>query len=421
MIFRIKKNGHLSFINTGELVKISVILYFANSFVLTLMQRLVGTGSLATAISVLLVYVPAITACFFNPKKYIKIDMVIVYLFVVVFLMVTMVVHPEYDPYYFREGYGLWDHVFNPFRGIYAYFFVRLLESDKQVKKMLKISGWLMLIYFIYTYIVSTNRGYWYGVGLGMENGTIKMSYSVSFGYQVLPFALLFLYDAIETKKIKDIVPSAACIVLILIGGSRGPILFLALFLTLYVAVKINSSKRKLLMIIGLGIIGILIFVFYDYLIYALAGILSKFGLSSRFLTKLISGTITSDSGRGILWEAALKMIKENPFGYGFMGARHIIGNIIVAGYPHSIILEMWIEYGVIFGSLILAFLFCSSLKIIFNKKTDKWKGLFLVYFSSACCLLLSLTYWSVPTFWTALGIGVSFWTSKKNFQTHER
>ena len=38
------------------------------------------------------------------------------------------------------------------------------------------------------------------------------------------------------------------------------------------------------------------------------------------------------------------------------MGTRHIITDIIAAGYPHSIILEILVDYGVFIGGVLLLF-----------------------------------------------------------------
>ena len=77
-------------------------------------------------------------------------------------------------------------------------------------------------------------------------------------------------------------------------------------------------------------------------------------------------------------------------------------------GYPHSIILEFLIDYGVFIGGVFLIILAVNSVKIIFGKENMKWNEAFLPIFCTSLSLLMSLTYWSVPTFWSCLGIGVS-------------
>lgn len=74
---------------------------------------------------------------------------------------------------------------------------------------------------------------------------------------------------------------------------------------------------------------------------------INMIGFSSRFIDKILLGTISSDSGRSIIWGRTIEMIKQNPLGYGGMGTRHIITDIIFAGYPHSVILEILVDFGV--------------------------------------------------------------------------
>lgn len=50
----------------------------------------------------------------------------------------------------------------------------------------------------------------------------------------------------------------------------------------------------------------------------------------------LLVNNITDDSGRLVIWNVAVDMIKENPFGYGAMGTRHVISEIIIQGHPHN-------------------------------------------------------------------------------------
>lgn len=397
-------------VNSCILANISFVLFFSRNFLLTVSGLILPGYS--TVISVSLVYGFAIAACVLNPKKYIKLDSVVLYIGIVMFYLITSVIHPEYMPYYNRIEYGVWDHVFNPFRGIPAYFFVRLIDNEQDFYKLLRKSGFLSIVYFLYTYYLSTTRGYWYGVGMGLDKGSIEMSYSVTFGYKVLPVAILFLYFTFKEKKAIDLLSAITCIVLIFIGGSRGPVLFVGVFIVLYIFENLPPSNRKWLIIASITGAGLLLYILYDYLLLFIIGLFSNYGLSSRFLTKLMEGTISSDSGRNYIWNMAMEMIKQRPFGYGFMGSRHVIGTIIIAGYPHSIVLEMLIDFGVIIGNLILAIIIVGSIRILFNKRENVWKDAYLIYFCSACCLLISLTFWSESSFWVCLGIAINRYIS---------
>ena len=100
-------------------------------------------------------------------------------------------------------------------------------------------------------------------------------------------------------------------------------------------------------------------------------------------------------------------MIRENPLGYGAMGSQHVISQIIFAGYPHSIILELMIDFGVIVGGLLLLFLLRHAAAILLAKENG-WVDLFVPTFCVACGLFISLSYWSNRAFWACMGLGIN-------------
>ena len=192
---------------------------------------------------------------------------------------------------------------------------------------------------------------------------------------------------------------------MILVAGSRGPVLFIAEIVIVYYLVSFKTSKYKLFKVLAMVFAAVVIYVSYDYILLTIGGLLSNLGIKSRFFTKLLNGSVMDDNGRNKIWSAAIGMIKENPYGYGAMGSRHVITSYIYTGYPHNIILEFLIDYGVIPGAILLGFMLFHSIKIIFFSDSE-WKNVFIPFFCASCGLLISLTYWSVPTYWTCLAIG---------------
>lgn len=389
-------------IKSEQLAELSVILFFSNTLFRTIFSGILGHANIVEGAAMLLPYVPLALICAKNPRKYIKTDFLVIYILMLAFLVTTFLLHPEYEEAYARESYGVWDHVLKPYRGIYAYLFIRLLDDPKRILNCLKNAGWVMMPYFIYR----ISRGSWSTVTATGAN--FDSSYSVTFGYEVLLFALVFLYFALTQKKSIYIIAAIVDIVMILIGGSRGPILFIGLYVVLYIVIYAQNIKRKG-PIIALAAIGsLVVYISYNPLLMFMINVLDRFHVSSRFLKMLLSGTITNDSNRFTIWRAAIEMIKRKPFGYGAMGSRHEIVNYIYAGYPHSIILEFLIDYGVVLGGVLLIVIFGYSFSILFSKGKRKWCDVFLPFFCAACSMFISLTYWSRPEFWGCLAIGVS-------------
>ncbi len=397
--------------NADFFARLAVVLYFSCDFIQLVCNFFLHNTSYTRAVSVLLIYTPVLLACFMRPKKYVKPDFLVLLSLVCLFFLVTYAVHPEYRYYYTRDVYGVWRHVLIPYRGIYAYLFVRMIDDPKILWRCLRIAGWIMLLYFAYQIARASSRGYWTGV-VGLEDNA-KMGYSVEFGYKVLPFALLFLYSGLKGNRL-DLAVAVVDIAMMLVGGSRGSFLFLGLFFVLYILVELKDTKHKVVKISAVAVVAAVLYLSYQSVLVALESFLADQGITSRFLSSLTSGTMLDDNGRNYIWSKAVKLIRNNPYGYGAMGSRMYISKIIVAGYPHSIILEMLIDFGVFAGSALLLGMAYASTKNLFSNQYGGWSSLYLAYFCAACSLFISMTFWSVSTFWICLALCVNCYLAKR-------
>ena len=339
-------------------------------------------------------------------------DFWVIYFIVILFFGLTYMFHPEYEHWYVREDYGVLNYVLRPDNGIFIYLFIRLVNNPEQILKTLKFSAWPMYLLYGRMIQLALIRGYW--VDLSNHGYESQMSYNLSLGYSVLIFVLPFLYSALEEKKLVDWVGFIVGIVIILVGGSRGPVFDIGIFVFLYILVNISKSKKKFLLMTGAFLFIFLLWVVYPYLLLFSLSVFERFNLSSRFLTMLASSSITEDSGRFLIWSAALKMIQDNPFGYGAMGTRHVISSYIYVGHPHQFFLEILVDFGVFIGTLIIFFLLFSSVKLFLMDNNDEWKGVFLIFFARACQLLLSLTFWHSIGLWGALAVGICIMQQSK-------
>ena len=394
------------------IAELAFVAYFANAAIRWAVNGVLGTGTIATWIGMLIPYALLGVCLMLNYRKAFKLDFLILYMLVLAFFGVSLLLHPDYAYYYERADFGVWDHVLRPYRGIYAILFIRLLDRPEQVIKGMKISGWVLYPYAVRRIVIALQRGYWDGFAMG-GGEAVEMSYSVSFGYEILPFVLFFLLDALYYKNKLSIAGAAVGGFMILIAGSRGPFLFIAELVVIYLILELRNSRKKVIISLLVIIAGVILYLYGSLLVGLLAGALSKLGFSSRFLKRLLAGTITGDSGRSIIWEAALQMLKDNPLGYGAMGARQSLAPLVYVGYPHSIILEFMIDYGVFLGGAIIIFFGIYSYRLIF-RSDNEWKLAFIPMFCSACGLLISLTYWSVPAYWACLGLGFHAYLSRR-------
>lgn len=332
-------------------------------------------------------------------------DFWVIYIVVVIFFAITYLFHPEYEYWYKRSDYGVLNYVLRPDNGIFLYLFVRLVNDPKRIIKTIKASAWPIYLWYGLQVMQAVSRGYW--IDTSNRGYEIHMSYNLSLGYNTLIFVLAFIYSALEERKRMDIIGSAIGLIIILVAGSRGPFLDIGIFFIIYIMIKINNSRRKVILMTSVIIGVVLLWIGYPYLISGLAAILGRLNLSSRMVKKLLSGELLDSSNRDVIWAAAVDMIKKNPLGYGAMGTRHVIYQYIYVAHPHQFFLEILVDFGVIFGSIIIIWLGYKSVKLFLMKGQDEWKAVFLIFFARACQLLVSLTFWHSIGLWGALAVGV--------------
>ena len=372
---------------------------------------LVGLRSMAVWVSIALILTLYFLLCL-SARKLLVPEFWLLYFLVALFFLITYMFHPEYEYWYTRSDYGVLNYVLKPNNGIFLYLFIRLVNDPKKIIKIIKTSAWPIYLYYGYQVMQAIARGYW--VDTSNKGYEIHMSYNLSLGYNVLLFVLPFLYSALEEKKRPDLIGALIGIGIILVAGSRGPFLDIGLFLAIYVLLKFSRSKKKLFLAFSIIAGSILLWIAYPYLISLLAHLLEKLNLSSRMISKLASGEVLDDSNRRNIWNAAVEMIKQNPFGYGAMGSRHVIYRYIYVAHPHQFFLEVLIDFGVVFGSAIILWLAVKTVKLFSMKGQDEWKAVFLIFFARACQLLVSLTFWHSIGLWGALAVGVCMSKAKR-------
>ena len=214
-------------ITSDQLCAISFVLFFS----MPLLKRILQPLPLSLYLSIVLTYTPVVLVLFLNHKRITTIDFFFLLCFVVLFFCVTYLFHPEYSYWYDRDYYGVWDYVLRPDNGIYAYFFIRNIEDPKKILKYLIISSWLMFLHLGLDFYGFIKRGYWFG---SWEGKAYHSSYNLEFGYDLLLYELVFLYSSFRFKKPAYFVMSVVGFIMILSGGSRGPIIDLLLFLIGY-------------------------------------------------------------------------------------------------------------------------------------------------------------------------------------------
>lgn len=410
-------------IESENLCELAFVLFFCNPLLTRWVQSvLYGTKyvTLRHTIPIVITYACVLLA-FSIDRSRIPEDFFGLLLLICLFFIITYAIHPEYKFWYTRSYYGVYDYVLRPNNGLYAFFFIRLINNPKKILKLLNISSWIMYPYYMYLLAIALKRGYW--VNTGARGQVIHMSYDLSFGYDVVFFTLVFLLCFVKYRKVVDLTMVAIGIIMIILGGSRGPLVCILAFILLTVLIRILHSDNSLLYGTLFSLIVATSYALRDLFLAFLKTILELTNSSSRTIQMILEGDIADDNGRKEIWNAAIEMIKRKPWGYGAMGTRHVIYYIHDVGHCHELFLELLVDFGVLVGGIIITYIIFRVLTIIFGNIDGDWRGIYLVFLCRALQLLISGTYWHVFSFWACMGIDVciyyAYWTEKSSKAVH--
>lgn len=240
--------------------------------------------------------------------------------------------------------------------------------------------------------------------------------YDMVLSYHLLLPILVLVSDIAQKRYI------ISSLVLVLIGlmiiisfGSRGPMFVLVLFILAFVAfnssLKFSSKLVMLFMMIVVSIVGSL---FFESTIKWLIDILARFDVESRFLNTFViienEGKIAFLTGRELLYLHSIELIIDNPlFGVGFFVDRYYLDGT----YPHNLILELFLHFGIPLGLFLFIGFFFYSIYILSSKNDSEFKLIYMLYFSYALGhLLISGSY---LTSWALAGcLGLMLSNSKR-------
>lgn len=185
-------------------------------------------------------------------------------------------------------------------------------------------------------------------------------TYSMSFGYgMLLPAMFLFSQQGYIDKSL-----SFLLFFLILIDGSRGPVVVAAIFYAYY-TLFLSSGKTKKRIILTVAITAV-----------AAVMVLPKLESfqNSRTMFLLREGELIShDSGREEnVYSVVLPKIMESPIvGWGLGGDRYFLDG----SYSHNIFIEVFIHYGIFVGTALFLWLLFYCIRMFFSSRTKHIPG----------------------------------------------
>ncbi len=260
-----------------------------------------------------------------------------------------------------------------------------LIDIKRMFKPLSRISMGVIGWYVFYSLIYMQNK-----TGTFSETGVTQ---NMHFAYLVLPHVIYCIwYSFTHRKDFLNHVFATLGIILLISYGNRGSFLDVLIFVVCYVLFFVKTKRKYLIWIITIATASI-IYIYLTEILLFLQILMEDLGMSTRIIDTIVEeqfmgGASVSerDLFKDILWQE----VEGSPFwGYGICGSWQFIGI-----YPHDLILDMFISFGVFTGSLILLFLGILSLKALRACKTNEEKAfLLLLFITGIFKLFISYTY----------------------------
>lgn len=239
----------------------------------------------------------------------------------------------------------------------------------------------------------------------------------MTFAYMIVTPIMFCTISAIQGKKTKTLWAALGYLI-VLVGGCRGALLTVSIFLLLsFIRFFASSGKRSTFFIKCIVIIfAIVVVLNINSILNVISLFLERFGYESRVFASLTGksygGEINaffSGDGRNDIWKMAWDHIRV--IGCGLFGDRTVVVNEYNnASYAHNWILEMLVSFGWIFGTIAVLYVLWIVLKsiVVARKKHDR--KIILLSFSVFCTIMIkhfiSASFVSSIDFWFYLGLG---------------
>ena len=269
-------------------------------------------------------------------------------------------------------------------------------ERDGIIRQMYLLSIITIIASIIYRYFFETP----------MDEIASLYEGSMDQAYKLLPHCCLVAFYAIKRTNIVNVALTVIGGIYLLMLGTRGAALLYFILIALLFIIG-NRSKWFIARIVAVfG--GITVFIsssWYDATILWFYQKAQQLGLSVRIFDKLLSGSAFQSSGRDVIREKLFAAIRENPFfGHGVCSDR-----IIANSYAHNVAIELWVEFGVVIGSILLLACVVILFKGYLSADSDEVKGLVLaLIFSCFFKLFISGSYLDERLLFFLLGLCVA-------------
>lgn len=316
-----------------------------------------------------------------------KLELIVVYYIAIFIFLIHYLLFPKNQENMIELIFQLF------FMCLPVFIYTLSLKNWSILKKVMKKASFIIFLF-----------GFLSGIQILMNN-EFANDYSMALSYYMLLPTILFLDELLDRFSLKALFITCFSLLIILAIGSRGPILCNGIFIIFKLIQPVSKlSFSKVMIYISYFLVAIFTILYFEKILLALDDFLSKFNIESRNISLFLNDYLHL-SGRDRIYEKILTEIVQHPIlGIGIAGDRRVAdGN-----YAHNIILEIFLNFGVIIGLILLIAFIMWLLKLLFVKDMNVYNMMNIWISLGFVSLLFSGSYLSDVNFWTLLGLMVS-------------
>ena len=338
----------------------------------------------------------------------------------VFFIVASIIYLANFVFYSENEGYLL-KYFPNYFYAL-IFFFLGISINIDQDKDYLYYASILNLVSSSFYNLIFTHSTGYSGNALELGDSIHDMPQA----YYVLPSVIYITWIAFERFHIGDIFKFSvfSSIALSALGfllessfGTRGPIVCYISFIVLYFLFVMESKHLWFYQSIAL-VMSIVAYSFINESLLFMAGLTSALGMSDRIFLLALEGTFSQGESSdqrlmimNMIWDELSQNDMSALFGHGFTGFWDKLGF-----YPHNVIYEILLTFGLVFGGLIIVYLFLIVVRTYMINRNHAFRGfLILIIACGFIKLLMSSTFIDEPFFFMLIGYCIN------NYRTNDR
>lgn len=229
--------------------------------------------------------------------------------------------------------------------------------------------------------------------------------YSMGFGNSCALPAMFMIWFFLEDKKIIHLLLSVLIVLGIISFGSRGPLVSLVVFSIVYYSI-LNLRKNPL-MVFGGFFICLILFFNLNSVLGGIGQLLNSLGIHSRTINLIFSGEQELHmSNRDVMADQLMSILDQSPLEVRGINAEWNVLGI----YAHNIFLEIFFQFGLILGSLVLLYILIRMIKTLRMDITKEMSVFTLIFMcNSLSQSLVSGSIWTLPYFWLWISLVYSY------------